>query len=69
MSDTFDLVLAAYPALETAQKDFDTLVVLVKDKKVRSDGMILVTRDESGEVHVTDTGSHLGRKGDRKSVV
>ena len=63
MSDTFDLVLAAYPALETAQKDFDTLVALVKDKKVRSDGMILVTRDESGEVHITDTGSHLGRKG------
>ena len=25
--------------------------------------MILVTRDEAGEVHVTDTGSHLGRKG------
>ena len=63
MSDTFDLVLAAYPALETAQRDFDTLVALVKDKKVRSDGMILVTRDESGEVHITDTGSHLGRKG------
>ena len=25
--------------------------------------MILVTRDEDGEVHVTDTGNHLGRKG------
>ena len=63
MSDTFDLVLAAYPALEPAQKDFDALAALVKEKKVRSDGMILVTRDEAGEVHVSDTGSHLGRKG------
>ena len=63
MSDTFDLILAGYPALEQAQKDFDVLVGLVKEKQVKSDGMILVTRDEAGEVHVTDTGSHLGRKG------
>jgi arylsulfatase A-like enzyme/uncharacterized membrane protein len=63
VGDTFDLILAGYPALEQAQKDFDALVGLVKEKKVRSDGMILVTRDEAGEVHVTDTGSHLGRKG------
>ena len=63
MGDAFDLILAGYPALEPAQKDFDELVRLVKEKQVRSDGMILVTRDEAGEVHVTDTGSHLGRKG------
>ena len=36
---------------------------LVKEKQVKSDGMILVTRDAAGVVHVTDTGSHLGRKG------
>jgi len=63
VSDTYDLILAGYPALEPAQKDFDELVKLVKEKKVKSEGMILVTRDEAGEVHVTDTGSHLGRKG------
>ncbi len=63
MSDTFDLILAGYPATEPAQKDFDELVKLVKAKKVRSDGVILVVRDEAGEVHVTDTGDHLGRKG------
>jgi len=63
MSDTYDLILAGYPALEPAQKDFDELVRLVKEKQVRSDGMILVARDAAGEVHVTDTGSHLGRKG------
>ena len=63
MSDAFDLILAAYPALEAAQHDFDGLVKLVKDKKVRTDGLILVTKDEAGEVRVTDTGDHLGRKG------
>ncbi len=35
MSDTYDLILAAYPALEPAQKDFDELVRLVKEKKVK----------------------------------
>ena len=63
MGDTYDLILAAYQALDTAQRDFDALVQLVKDKKVKSDGMIMVRRDEAGEVHVTDTGNHLGRKG------
>ena len=63
MSDAFDLILAAYPALEQAQKDFDELVKLVKAKKVKTEGVILVTKDAAGEVHVTDTGDHLGRKG------
>ena len=63
MSDTFDLILAAYPALEAAQHDFEELVKLVRDKQVKTDGVILVTRDESGEVQVADTGDELGRKG------
>ncbi len=63
MSDAFDLILAAYPAAEQAQKDFDELVRLVKAKKVKTEGVILVAKDEAGEVHVTDTGDHLGRKG------
>ena len=33
MSDAFDLILAAYPTLEAAQKDFDELVKLVKDEE------------------------------------
>ena len=59
MGDNYDLILAPYPALETAEKDFDELVRLVKGKKVKSDGVILVERDEGGEVHVTDTGVGL----------
>ena len=63
MSDAFSIVMAAYPAGEPAQADFDGLVRLVKDKKVKSEGLILVEHDESGEVRVSQTGDHLGRKG------
>ena len=63
MSDAYDVILAGYQTIEAAEKDFDELVRLVKEKKVRSEGVILVQRDEAGEVHVTDTGNHLGRKG------
>ena len=52
MSDTFAVVMAGYQAIEPAKKDFDELVQLVKDKKVKSEGVILVEHDESGEVRV-----------------
>ena len=62
MSDTFSVIIAAYPVVEAAEKDFDGLVRLIEEKKV-SEGVILVAHDEDGEVHVTQTGDHLGRKG------
>jgi len=63
MSDTFDVIMAAYTAADTAQRDFEALVQLVKDKTVRSEGVILVEHDSGGQVRVTQTGDHLGRKG------
>ena len=63
MSDAFDVIMAAYPSTDTAQRDFDALVQLVKDKTVRSEGVILVEHDDGGQVRVTQTGDHLGRKG------
>jgi hypothetical protein len=36
------VIIAVYPALEPAAKNFDQLAQLVKAKKVTSDGMILV---------------------------
>jgi arylsulfatase A-like enzyme/uncharacterized membrane protein len=63
MSDTFDLIMAAYPAADPAQRDFDALVLLVKDKAVKTEGVILVEHDSDGQVRVTQTGDHLGRKG------
>jgi arylsulfatase len=57
------IIVAAYMAVEPAEKDFDALVQLVKDKKVRTDGMILVQKNQDGEISVRETGDHLGRKG------
>ena len=63
MSDAFSVVMAGYQAIDPAKKDFDGLVQLVKDKKVKSEGVILVEHDADGEVRVSQTGDHLGRKG------
>ena len=63
MADTFDVIMAGYQAIEPAKKDFDGLVRLVKDKKVKSEGVILVEHAADGQVKVSRTGDHLGRKG------
>jgi hypothetical protein len=61
VSDTFDVVMAAYQETGTAERDFDLLVQLVKDKAVRSEGVILVEHAADGNVRVSQTGDHLGR--------
>src|SRR6266581_1559379 len=63
MGDSFDVIMAAYPSTGAAERDFETLVRLVKDKTVRSEGVILVEHDAGGQVRVSQTGDHLGRKG------
>ena len=57
------VILAAYPDIDAAKNNFDQLVQLVKDKKVETDGMILVQKDQEGKLSVSETGDHLGRKG------
>ena len=63
MAEDYEVILAGYPVAETAKHDFDQLVGLVKEKKVKTEGLILVERDESGEVRVSETGDHFARKG------
>ncbi len=63
MSDTYDLIMAAYPAGEAADRDFEALARAVEERRVRSEGLILVERDMQGRVTVRQTGDHLGRKG------
>ena len=57
------VIVAAYMETEPAKKNFDQLTQLVKDKKLKSDGMILVEKDKDGQLLVSETGDHLGRKG------
>ncbi len=63
MGDTFDVIMAAYQSVGPAQRDFDALVELVKGKQVRTEGVILAVHDADGQVKVSQTGDHLGRKG------
>jgi len=61
--ELMDVLFAAYPSVEVAQKEFDGLVELVKSKKVKIEGAILVSKDADGNVTIADTGNKLGRKG------
>ena len=61
--DSLDVLIAVYLIPDLAKQDFDGLVKLVEDKTVSTDGVVLVSKDAEGEVHVEETGDHLGRKG------
>ena len=62
-NDTKDVLIAAYLIEDLARKDFDAVVKLAEDKTVTLEGIVLVQKDSDGEVHVVETGDHLGRKG------
>jgi uncharacterized membrane protein len=61
--DKKDVLIAAYLIEDLARKDFDAVVKLAEDKTVTLEGIVLVRKDGDGEVHVTETGDHLGRRG------
>ena len=65
MSDNeqLDVLIAVYLIPDLAQKDFDAYVKLAGDGEIVTDGVALVAKDADGEVHVQETGDHLGRKG------
>ena len=66
MSDNngqLDVLIAVYLIPDLAQEDFDAYVKLAEDGEIVTDGVALVTKDPDGEVHVQETGDHLGRKG------
>ena len=61
--DKKDVLIAAYLIEDLAKRDFDAVVKLAADKEVSLEGIVLVQKDSDGEVHVTETGDHLGRRG------
>jgi uncharacterized membrane protein len=65
MSNTeqLDILIAVYLIPDLAQQDFDAYVKLAGDGEIVTDGVALVIKDADGEVHVQETGDHLGRKG------
>ena len=65
MSDNqqLDVLIAVYLIPDLAQRDFDAYVKLASDGQIVTDGVAVVVKDADGEVHVQETGDHLGRKG------
>jgi uncharacterized membrane protein len=64
MSDNHkDVVIAAYLFEDLAKQDFEAVLTLAEDKTIAVEGVVLVQKDAEGEVHVQETGDHLGRKG------
>src|SRR5882757_1672631 len=64
MSDTHkDVLIAAYLFEDLAKRDFDAVLKLAEDKTITVEGVVVVQKDPDGEVHVLETGDHLGRRG------
>jgi uncharacterized membrane protein len=61
--DRKDVLIAAYLFEDLAKRDFDAVLKLAQDKMITVEGVVLVQKDADGEVHVAETGDHLGRKG------
>ena len=57
------MLVAGYPDIDGATKDFEPLGALVRDTQVSIDGVILVTRAPDGSVAVRQTCGNLGREG------
>ena len=63
--DQKDVLIAAYLFEDLAKRDFDAVLQLAEDKRITVEGVVLVQKGADGEVHVTETGDHLGRKSAR----
>jgi uncharacterized membrane protein len=61
--DDKDVLIAVYLFEDLAKRDFDAVLKLADDKQISVEGVVLVQKDADGELHVTETGDHLGRKG------
>src|SRR4051794_25851042 len=61
--DHKDVLIAVYLFEDLAERDFDAVLKLAEDETITVEGVVLVQKDADGEVHVRETGDHLGRKG------
>ena len=65
MSETkqMDVLIAVYLFEDLGRKDYDAVMDLVEEKAVSVQGVVLASKDESGEMHVIEAGDHAVRKG------
>ncbi|HEY6761782.1 MAG TPA: DUF1269 domain-containing protein [Baekduia sp.] len=58
-----DVLIAAYLFEDLARRDFDAILKLAGEQRITVEGVVVVQKDADGEVHVIESGDHLGRKG------
>src|SRR5213592_4159449 len=58
-----DVLIAAYLFEDLAERDFEAVLTLAADKAITVEGVVLVRKDADGDMHVSETGDHLGRRG------
>lgn len=56
-----DLYVAAYDNPALAQRDWDGIKQLVRDKVVTAEALVLVSRDHDGKIHVKDNAHDVGK--------
>jgi arylsulfatase len=65
-TDRKDVVVAAYASEDLAKQDFETVLKLAGRQAIDIEGVVLVQKGLGGELSVTETGDHMGRKGLKK---
>jgi len=64
MSDeTKDVLIAAYLFEDLAKRDYEAVLKLAAEKTIAIEGVVAVQKDADGEVHVVESGDHMGRTG------
>ena len=58
---TDDLYIATYSDPDAAQDDWDGIKQLARDKVITVDGLVLISRDTDGTIHVKDNANDVGR--------
>ena len=58
-----DVVIAVFPGPDSAGQAFGEFLSLAEAGTVRTEGAVLVTRNDEGQVQVQEAGDHAGRKG------
>lgn len=56
-----DVLIAVYLIPELAKDDFDVLVGLIESKRLQANGVVLVRKDVTGQVDVSQAGDHTGK--------
>ena len=66
--DTLDLLLAIYATPELARRDYGIFVTLAENKTISTDGIVLVSKNPAGKVHVEETKDHAVRDGVKRGA-